>query len=285
MTTLPDYYPPTAQLPEPGRRDVLSGARALGVAIAAVGVLAAVYALFVRSRRGQHLDQVALDHLGHSLDTSRSVATLLDTVTLGGLALMLAACVGIALVRRRWALAFGAVVLVAGSIATTEALKRQLLTRPSLGYGELNSLPSGHTTVVAALVLAGLLVVPRGGRWLVALAGSVGVSVTGVGTVIAGWHRPSDVVAALAVTLAWGSGVLAVLAITHGTEPRATPRARPTALVAGLAVAAGLFFALGVRPDGSATDLLIHLVTMCGLAAASAAVVGLFTWMVDTRYP
>ncbi|MDX6308225.1 MAG: hypothetical protein QOI06_1271 [Nocardioidaceae bacterium] len=268
----------------PSRRDVPSALRALAVAAAAAMSVVGLFEFFVRTHEGQRLDQVALNHVGSSDHTRTLVASLLQDITVGGLTVVLIACAVVAFVRRRWALAAGAFVIVAGAIATTEILKHFVLIRPDLGYKSTNSLPSGHTTVVASLVLAALLVVPLAGRWAVALAGSVGISVTGVGTVVATWHRPSDVVAALAVTLAWGAVVLAVLSLTHGTEPASRPTARPFALIAGLAIAAALFIALGVRPDGTVKDLLVHLITMCGLATLGAGVVGLFTWMVDTRF-
>lgn len=261
----------------------MSAVRALGVAVAAFCVLVVTYVVMVRTAEGQHLDQAALDHLGRSSVTRDTISTLLEVVTVGAIALVLAGCVLVAAVRRRWPLAAGAVVLFAGAIVTTELLKKTVLTRPDLGHGHLNSLPSGHTTVVASLVLAGLLVVPRGGRWVVALIGATALAVTGVGTVVAGWHRPSDVAAALAVSLGWGAVVLAGLTLWRRSEPTRPPSARPLTLLAGLAVAAALFVALGVRPQHSDTDLFVHVVIMGGLGVLSAAVVGLYCRMIDVR--
>lgn len=260
-----------------------SAGRALGVAAASALALVLIYAVFVRTHEGQRLDQAALLHIGFS-SAGVTVADLLQYITVSALAVAVIGCAAVAVVRRRWALAGGAAVLVGGSIATTELLKHQLLSRPYWGYGVHNTLPSGHTTIVAALALAGLLVVPARGRSGVGLAGAVGIAVTGVGTVVAGWHRPSDVAAALAVTLCWGAVVLAVLTALHGTDPTPRPTARPVALAIGLALAAALFLALGVRPHGGAEDLALHVVTMCGLALVGAVVVGVFAWMVDTRF-
>ena len=265
------------------RRDTSSATRAIAIALASALSLFAIYDVFVRTREGQRLDQTALDHVDSSTAGVR-VADLLQYLTVGGLATVLVGCVVVALVRRRWALAAGAVVLVGGAIATTEVIKHQVLSRPDFGYGVSNSLPSGHTTVVASLALAALLVVPARGRWLVGLAAAVGIATTGVGTVVAGWHRPSDVVAALAVTLGWGAVVLAGLVVVHGTDATSRPTVRPAALAVGLTLAAAVFLALGVRPQHNATDLGVHVVTMCGLALIGAGVVGLFAWMVDARF-
>src|SRR5699024_6823600 len=82
---------------------------------------------------------------------------------------------------------------------TTQMLKTAL-PRPDFANGVPdytgNSLPSGHATVATAAFVAGfLLVVPRG-RSPVALIGAIFSATVGVGTFLAGWHRPADMVAA-----------------------------------------------------------------------------------------
>lgn len=264
--------------------DPASAFRAFAMAFTAGLVGLGVYLVFVRTTDGQRLDQTALRHLGWSTRSRETISTVLDVITIGGMTLVLAGCVLVALVRRRWAFAAGAIVLVAVSNLATQLLKHRILTRPELGYGDLNSLPSGHTTVAASITMAALLVVPRGARWLVAVAGSVSVAVTGVGTVVAGWHRPADVVAALCVTLAVGAVVLGALSIGRGTEAGAPPAHRTSAVLAALPFAAAVLLALGVRPDGTTMDLVLHLVVMGALATFTAAVLALYTRMVDTRF-
>ncbi len=130
------------------RSDSLSALRAFAVAFASGVAVVGIYLVFVRTTEGQRVDQSALNHLGWSTQARDTVSTVLDVITIGGMALVLAACVLIALARRRWGLAVGAVVLVGLANALTQVLKHQILTRPELGYGTTNSLPSGHTTVV-----------------------------------------------------------------------------------------------------------------------------------------
>jgi hypothetical protein len=174
-------------------------------------------------------------------------------------------------------------VVVGGATVTTEALKHVVLNRPNHGYETTNTFPSGHTTVTCSLVFAALLVVPHAGRWLVQLVGSLGLGVVGTGTVVAGWHRPSDVVSGFGVTLAWGAVVLVVLSIS-GTDPSSrSPRAHPLAILTGLVVTAGFFVALGIRPERSVTDLAVLAVTMTGLAVAGALTIGIFCRLVDAR--
>ncbi len=251
------------------------------VAGAVVFVLA-VYVLLVRLGEGQRLDLIAGNHV-YQESIRHTLTNLLQGVTLAFVVLTLAICLLIAFVQNRWRLAAAATVLVAGATLTTEALKHDVLTRPDHGYGTLNSFPSGHTTVTTSLVFAALLVVPNSWRWLVQLVGSLAVGVVGTGTVVARWHHPSDVVAGLGVTLAWGALVLALISITGvDPEPRA-PRSHPVALFVGLVVAAGFFVALGVRPGKSVTDLAVLAITMTGLAIAGALAIGIFARLVDAR--
>ncbi|MBA2561001.1 MAG: phosphatase PAP2 family protein [Propionibacteriales bacterium] len=267
----------------PRRGDPGSALRALAVAILAVAVVATSYVIFVRTAGAQRLDQVAGSHLGQSTPTPGTLTTLLHGVTVGLIALGLGLSVVIAVARRRRALAAGALAIVAGANLTTQGLKNVVLTRPDYGYGSRNSFPSGHITVIASLVLAALLVMPRGARWLVQLGGSLGVAVTGVGLVVAGWHRPSDVVAGLGVTLAWGAFVLAVISTAGVDESPGRPRSHPIALLVGLVVAAAFFIAVGVRPDETLADLVVLAVTMPALAVAGALAIGIFARLVDAR--
>ncbi len=92
--------------------------------------------------------------------------------------------------------------LVLGAQGLTELLKTTL-TRP----GGDNSLPSGHVTLVASLVVALLMVLPPLLRVPVVLLGVPGVALAGLATMLVGWHRPSDVIAAVAVVVGWAGAV------------------------------------------------------------------------------
>jgi membrane-associated phospholipid phosphatase len=260
-----------------------SAARAVGVMVISVVAFLAVYAVFVRTSTGQRLDQVAIHHVGQGVATRAAVATVLDWITSGLIVIVSTACVVIAGIRGRWVLAAGALVEVAGANLTAQFLKRMLLSRPDFGYGVSNTFPSGHTTVVTSLVLAILLVVPRRGRWFVEFAGSVAVAVIGVGTVVTTWHYPSDVIGGLLVPLVWSVLVLTVASMLEPSELTPSPRPHPFALMVGLVIAAVIFVAFGVRPGGSAKDLVVVATTMSGLAVAGALAVGLFARMLAAR--
>jgi membrane-associated phospholipid phosphatase len=283
MTSL--IAPSGRREPTSGRPDWHAAKRALLVAVAAVCALVAVYAVFVLSGIGQQVDQVGLNHLADGLASRQAVAGWLRGVTVGGVALVLLACVVVAIARRRITLGLIGVGLVVGANVTTEALKHIVLDRPHLGHGWTNSLPSGHTTVVTSLALASLLVAPRRWRAPVSLCASVAVAVAGVGTIVANWHRPSDVIAAYAVCLAWGAMSLAVVSLRteFAAATGTVARAHPLALLTGLALAAAAFLEVGVRPNGTTPDLMIHVVVMCGIAVSGAIVVGVFTRMANAR--
>jgi membrane-associated phospholipid phosphatase len=273
--------------PTPGAGPDWAGARrALLLAVVGLVGVAVLYVVFVRSASGQRLDQGGFEHIAGrwSSPTRQTVASWLRDVTIAVAAVVLLGCVAVAFARRRFGLGLVAVGIVVGASLTTQALKHVVFERPHLGYGWTNSLPSGHTTVVTSLALASLLVVPRAWRGIASVAAAVAVTVAGVGTVVAGWHRPSDVVAAFAVCLTWGAVGLALVSVRPGfREEEVAPRAHPFALLTGLALAAAVFLEVGVRPEHTARDIAIHAVIMCGIAIAGAIVVGLFTRMANAR--
>lgn len=250
------------------RDRLTAGAVAAALATASIAALVLSYAYAVVSASGQQSDTAAMDtvYAGHTAQLA--VLSLLGRVSIGLVLVVMVVCVGLALARghARWAI--GAVVVIVGANVTTQVLKRVLLDRPDFGLGILNSLPSGHTTVVASATAATLLVAPPALRPVLVLGGSVATTLTGASTIVAGWHRPSDIVAALAVCLAWA-------AIASLFLSRRLVRVRGTTLAALAGSAAGVIALglLGVRPnDGWAgvTDAALVL-------GAVAVVVSVFT--------
>jgi hypothetical protein len=149
----------------------------------------------------------------------------------------------IALIRRRFALAVGAVLIIVGANVTTQVLKA-IITRPELGVdveraAAGNSLPSGHTTIAASVLVALILVLPGRLRGVGALLGALLTSAAGVATLSAGWHRPSDAIAALLVVGGWAcaAGILIVAAQGRHGDVEYGP---PNRLAVGILVLAGL---------------------------------------------
>jgi membrane-associated phospholipid phosphatase len=236
----------------------------LVAALEAAGFVA-VWRFFVHSAHGQMLDFVALT--GNSIGQDR-VASLvhqtLSTISVVSLAAATIAIGFLALVRRRIAVGVGAVLLIAGANATSQFFK-ELIYRPHLGIdvdrvAAGNSLPSGHTTVAASVAVALLLVAPTRARGAVALAGAAAAALVGVATLSAGWHRPSDAVAALLLVGAWAAASSLFILVAqrrHGGVAYG-PASRYTTLflaVAGVALLLGAAVAMSLTNDVVSTSV------------------------------
>lgn len=274
--------------------DPLRRGTATTLAVLSVLALAALTAVFLNTEQGQVVDDLGRNSTatGAAADYSEQFLTVLSTgvvvACLAGLAL-------VALVQRRWQEAVGAFVLVAGANITTQVAKAAL-ARPDFGVdvGAPNSLPSGHTTVAASLGTAALLVAPARWRPAVAVLAAGYAAATGAATLFGGWHRPADVLAALAVVGAWTLAVCAALPLRSPTEAEhpsgepagaqepTLPRAAPgqvaavrllavgTALGAVVAVG-GLTLALAGWIDADTPELVRYAGPSCAVLAGSCA--------------
>jgi membrane-associated phospholipid phosphatase len=194
------------------------------VAVLALWGVWATWDTFVAPERGQRADQLALEGAVRGQGVLWELAEpVLGVVSNTFVGLGLAAAVILALARGRWWLAAQVAILVAGSNLTTQVLKHAVLDRPALldvARADVNTLPSGHTTVAASVAAGLLIAVPRRWRPVVAVAGAAYAGATGVSTLIGQWHRPSDVVAAILVVLAWTAGVCAVSSASSLDAPQ-----------------------------------------------------------------
>ncbi|MFC0098759.1 phosphatase PAP2 family protein [Micromonospora marina] len=175
-----------------------------------------VWRFAVHTELGQWLDTVALT--GNRIGQDRidgPVDTILNAMSVVSLLAATAVIGFIALIRGRKALAVTATLLIAGANVTTQLLKYYLV-RPDFGIDPEraaagNSLPSGHTAVAASVAVALILVLPRKLRVAGAFLGAGYAAAAGVATLSAGWHRPSDAVAAYLVVGAWAAAAGLVL--------------------------------------------------------------------------
>ena len=248
--------------------------------VAVIGVLVTTW-LALYTSRGQLYDQTAMRVLdGNSGNAAvEQLVQMLQRVSIGSAAIALAIMAGVAVLRGRFRLALSAAALVVGANVTTQLLKHYVLDRPDLGQGSINSLPSGHTTVVFSLVLAAVLVSPRALRWLVVLIGSAVGGLTGMATVIAGWHRPSDVIAALLVTLAWAALVSGLLAGAP-RDGRVGHSGMFAALLGGALAAVGvIIYGFGWSAGADASKVIPF--TAAVIAGVSALAVGGYAQLVS----
>lgn len=267
----------------------------------------ACYVFFVRARLGQWIDDAAL--LGGqaflAADATRKPAlAFLDhmpafSAVLSGSVLLWA------LVRRRDFLRPVVAGLgILGASGTTQLLKHVVLERPDLNISgaTVNSFPSGHTTFAAAAMMSIFLVSPAARRPLVALGGWSYAAVAGASTLVLGWHRPSDVVAAYLVVAFWT--LLAGLFLHHLHGPAAPGGPSGTggsdgsgtaerilawcAWAGTLAFTAGLVVALLLPhpriTEVSDPDLLVFLGSGLALILGSAFLAGHLVLRMFSRY-
>ncbi len=270
-----------------------AGLATLGVA----GVAASAWA-GLSTWRGQMLDERARMAATLPRSMMRIVIEVLTTVSVGMIAVALLVLLITALIRGRWLAGLVAVVLVGGANVTTQVLKYVIFQRPDLGLGDDNTLPSGHTTALASLALAAIIVLPRSWRTLSAFAAAAVATFVGAGTVLNGWHRPSDVVAAFGVCAAWAGLALVVAAgwlrlrpaeagelDRSYRHPAMMDRLIRTArrpgvlrgfgryLVAGLLGSAGVGVFLivgGMTTRGTANDLLLGTLALSAVGVSAA---------------
>lgn len=175
--------------------------QAVGLVAVLTAALAAVYGLFVLTPLGQRLDA-----LGFGAVVSEAPNGLAKTIRrdyIVALAVLVAGLGVAALVERRWRNVAAAVLVVVGSSGCS-VLLREHLFRPDLGDHVYlhNTFPSGHTTAVAGLCVAWLLLWPgRVGPGHAVVAGALSV-VAAAASVASYDHRPSDVVGSLLLVAA-----------------------------------------------------------------------------------
>lgn len=195
----------------------------LVAAVAGVGV-GALYGIAVQTSLGQSLEDLVLWGRPGDPEAVDLAWRTLGTLNLAVAVAATAGLAGIAWLLGRPFLAAAVVAGIIGANLTTQVLKEVILDRPNLvgtdAYAYGNSYPSGHVTLAASLALGALLVAPRRLRSIVAVAGAGYVSVVGISTLTAGWHRLADALGAILVALAWTGFVAAAVVATRGSMPR-----------------------------------------------------------------
>lgn len=253
----------------------------LAIAAGSTALAAVVYLFAVRTTWGQRLDSAAVKgrHVLSRHDV-RLAARVHTTIDVASVALLGAAIVIVALLRGRPRLALGAGTVIAGSLATTEALKR-LLGRPDFGIVDAMkntpSYPSGHTTIAMALAIGAVFVSPRHWRAVVAALGALFASAVGCSVVATASHRPSDPIGAAFVVTAWAAAVAAVLL----RSPTDRSPGRPTWLgvsrgmaLGGVALLVASFVSITIIVVAVHFNLLDTIAFGRAFIAAGAAIVG-----------
>lgn len=253
--------------------------------LAIVGILglAATAYVALRTSRGIRLDSAALDALSSPALTLSRLYGGLSLVSVGSVALSLAACVTLAALRWRFDLALGALVVIGGANLSTQILKYDVFASFDLASSP-NGLPSGHATVALSIALAAVIVAPSAWRSTVAVGVTATAVLVGVATVLGRWHHPSHVIAATFVCGLWAAAGLLVAALARRRPPTnvATGSLHLAALV-GASVVGALLASWGVRPEPGLRDLGLGVISLGSIGLACAACVGVVAHVAD-RY-
>ncbi|MEU1588246.1 phosphatase PAP2 family protein [Micromonospora sp. NPDC005710] len=192
---------PARPLPH-ARAAVPPGRRLLAAALCGLFFLALTGAVFVRTTAGQWWDGLLLPRAERGggyeqqtvlVDPAKSVLATFGDPTL--IAVLLGVVLLVGVLRRRLVAGVVGVGVVVCAVLVAGAVK-SALPRPELQIESStthNSFPSGHVAAATALLLAFMLVLPGWARRWLAVPGAAGVSVIAAATMIAGWHRFSDV--------------------------------------------------------------------------------------------
>ena len=180
------------------------------LAVICLGMILGLWGVFVLSRRGQELEAAALKGSEIGAHYISAVArTVLSVVSIQAAAALVGIILLIGLLRRSHRRAAWAVVAVVGSNLSAQALKYWILWRPdyniSARWDNANTLPSGHTTMATSAAVALILLSGRRWRALSAWTGALFAIAMGYSTLVCQWHRPSDVVTAVLLSVAWGA--------------------------------------------------------------------------------
>ena len=251
--------------------------------LAAVGVLGLLATAYValRTTQGISLDRAAANAVSSPQLVLNRLYDGLSRVSVGSVAISLLVCVTLAVMRRRFDLALGAVVIIGGADLTTQILKNDLFRRVDVGQGS-NSLPSGHTTVALSIALAAVVVAPSAWRSMVAIGVSATAALVGVALVLGRWHRPSDVIAATFVCVVWAAVGLLAAALVRHRPPVVAPKvsAHVGALI-GASMVGGLLVSWGVRPEPGLRDLGLGILSLGSIGLACAVSIAAVAYIAD----
>lgn len=155
----------------------------------------------IRTPQGQAVDTIAM----HAVERRIAVPgwfpdAMAEIVSVPTLMVLVVILFVVAFYQQRMVFAARIVLVFALANLATQGIK-MLVERPDFGVGLTlqNSLPSGHVTVVASLGVVLIALVPIRLRSWMALLAALATAVVSVAVVAMGWHRPSDVLASLAI--------------------------------------------------------------------------------------
>lgn len=234
-------------------------------------IFAGTYLLAVRTRVGQSIEQSVLDEANFSVNPELPLAAVQPVIII----IFLSVLSGYLFLTRNKYQAiflwfFAGIILFGAQIAKLLLERQELLGEDAEIILVENTLPSGHMSVFVALGLALLIVVPKCLKNLTLWIGDFLLAIVIWQLLDYGWHRPSDIFAALAFSVAVGSVLLFVYpsfqSINHLRDCAASSRISGTAKVLTVFVVFGFIgFVVwtGIRAHGAGTAYIYLAFLAC----------------------
>lgn len=244
-----------------------SRAKALITAVLAAILGLAAYLFGVQNATGQLAENTALGASEFTTQPAGPLGMVNPTSILvsGGIVVLIALL--------SWGI--GRAVVIAGataiSLVASQILKSAVLERPDIWeISAVNTFPSGHATVFAALGFGLILALPGAARGFMSVIIAVSVALINWQILAAGWHRPSDVIGALALVLA-SYGVMAALIPATARRGKVQLRNTPSRVILNVLAVITLVISLGCGIYAWAANNASVLLTAGGYLCAAIA--------------
>ncbi|QRZ62003.1 phosphatase PAP2 family protein [Rothia sp. ZJ932] len=234
-----------------------------------LGALATTIWFFVMTPLGQTLDELAFNEYAYQFLTVQPQSLqVLDQIPTAAGVFAVVGLIFVLLWKHRFVPALVGLAVALAANATTQILKNVIIQKPDydIHMAPLNSAPSGHTTFAAAAVSMLFLASPKRLRPAIAVIGMLFTLAAGYSTIINGWHRPADVVAAILVTTSWTVLGLGTLRFLRSEELDLGNTQRSGLIMIPLLVIAGCFLGFCTV----ALYILAYAQTMSGSALMGA---------------
>jgi hypothetical protein len=260
------------------------------VALVGLVVAALSYVLAVRTGTGQRAEDLAFEgRKALELRPRRVLVAVMRLLVPAVVVSGLGATVVLSYRRGGWRLA----AWLAGGGALAVLLAAELkasVPRPALAEllyaSPANSFPSGHASLLTAVLAALVVAAPDGARWRILVRGGAGVTVLLIAVLVSGWHRPSDVLGGMATALTVVCAAAAGAALTGSPLAGAggtvdaggqmSPSPRRVLAVGAVAWSFAVVVAKG--PSNPAHDWFMFVVVATVVLGVAAGLLGLLWW-------
>lgn len=177
---------------------MITRTRALFWSVVSLGIGALAYFLAVGSTVGQNTENSLLDASDFTVNPPAPLNLVSNMTVFGALALVSIIALWVHGIGRLLSVLFASGI----ALVSSQVLKESWLERPELvDFVTPNSFPSGHMTVFSVISAGLIWALPGRYRVLSAALAAVLLSTVSWQLLEFGWHRPSDVIGAQALTV------------------------------------------------------------------------------------